>query len=98
MRNSGQVIVGLVLAFFGGVFFFQGIGVIKGSVMTNTVTWSVLGPLLALGGLALAAKGARGRERSLRNVAGVRAVHPTPSAFSIFTWVSVVLAAFAKPR
>ncbi len=61
MRNSGQVIVGLVLAFFGGVFFFQGIGVIKGSVMTNTVTWSVLGPLIALGGVALAAKGARGR-------------------------------------
>jgi hypothetical protein len=45
----------------GTVFFFQGIGVLKGSSMTNTVTWSVLGPIIAIAGGALVVRGRRGR-------------------------------------
>ena len=45
----------------GAIFFFQGIGVLKGSTMSNTTTWSVLGPIIAIAGAALVLRGRRGR-------------------------------------
>ena len=45
----------------GAVFFFQGIGVLKGSSMTNTVTWSVLGPIIVIVGAALVVRSRRGQ-------------------------------------
>jgi hypothetical protein len=59
MRNPVQVVLGGVVALFGAVFFFQGIGVIHGSSMTGTVTWSVLGPIIFLVGAAVAVRGLR---------------------------------------
>lgn len=46
----------------GGVLFtFQGVGAVQGSPMSNTTTWTVLGPLIALAGVGLAIAGWRRR-------------------------------------
>jgi len=47
-------VVGALMALFGTIFFLQGIGVLQGSAMSGTVTWSILGPIIALAGVALA--------------------------------------------
>jgi hypothetical protein len=41
------------------IFALQGLGYIAGSVMTGTTLWSVLGPLIAVGGLGIVAVGFR---------------------------------------
>ena len=46
-------VIGVVLLLLGGVWFFQGIGVIGGSFMTNSSTWVLIGAVVALAGLAL---------------------------------------------
>jgi hypothetical protein len=47
-------IVGAVLLLTGGVWFFQGIGVIRGrSFMTDNATWVLIGAVVALAGAAL---------------------------------------------
>jgi drug/metabolite transporter superfamily protein YnfA len=63
MRNPALAAAGAVIALLGTVFFLQGVGVLKGSSMSNTTTWSVAGPIIALVGLAIAAAGFRGRSR-----------------------------------
>jgi len=47
-------VVGVLVAIVGGIWFFQGIGVIHGSFMTNSVLWLVIGAVVAVGGLAFA--------------------------------------------
>lgn len=44
------IVLGVVLIAAGGLFFLQGIGVVGGSSMTSTTTWTVLGPVIALVG------------------------------------------------
>jgi hypothetical protein len=46
--------IGLILALFGLIWALQGFGVLEGSVMSNTTTWSVIGPLTALLGIVIA--------------------------------------------
>ncbi len=53
------VAVGLVLALAGTVFFFQGIDVLKGSTMTGETRWAIIGPIVAVVGLALIVAGLR---------------------------------------
>ncbi|HVQ49970.1 MAG TPA: hypothetical protein VMS92_07980 [Mycobacterium sp.] len=53
------IIVGIVVAAFGTLWALQGFGVIGGSPMSNTTTWSIIGPIVALIGIAIAAGGAR---------------------------------------
>ena len=59
MGRSGPPLVltgvAVVLIVAGGVFFFQGIGVIGGSFMSGSALWAALGPLIALTGVALLA-------------------------------------------
>ncbi|BBY47579.1 hypothetical protein ACFQWH_24765 [Mycolicibacterium sp. GCM10028919] len=55
------ICVGVVVALFGLLFTLQGIGVVGGSPMSNTTTWTVLGPIIALIGVALAVGGWRTR-------------------------------------
>lgn len=55
-------ILGVVVAAFGLLFALQGFGVVGGSPMSNTTTWSVLGPIIMLIGLALAYAGIRGQK------------------------------------
>lgn len=59
MRNPAQAVGGGVVALFGAIFFLQGINVLKGSGMSNTVTWSVLGPIIFLVGAGIFYLGAR---------------------------------------
>ena len=53
MRTT-TLVIGIVLALFGILFTLQGIGAVQGSPMSNTTTWTVLGPIIALAGLVLA--------------------------------------------
>lgn len=52
MRN-GMRGLGIVLALCGVLFTLQGIGKVQGSFMSNTTTWTVLGPIIALTGVGL---------------------------------------------
>lgn len=49
-----RIAVGLAIVGLGVLFTLQGIGVVKGSFMSNTTTWTVLGPIIALGGAVMA--------------------------------------------
>jgi hypothetical protein len=51
---------GSLLTLAGVIFALQGVGVIGGSFMSGTTTWAVIGPLIALAGLALVVLGLRG--------------------------------------
>jgi len=57
------VIVGVVIALAGLLFALQGFGAVSGSPMSNTTTWSVLGPVIAIVGTVIAFAGWRGRKR-----------------------------------
>jgi len=46
--------VGLIVALFGLVWALQGFGVLGGSPMSNTTTWSIIGPITALTGIVIA--------------------------------------------
>lgn len=46
--------VGLIVALFGLIWALQGFGVLGGSPMSNTTTWSIIGPLTALVGIVIA--------------------------------------------
>jgi len=39
----GINVVGILIALMGAVWFFQGIGVIQGSFMSNTSQWTIIG-------------------------------------------------------
>jgi hypothetical protein len=56
------VVLGVIVALFGLLFSLQGFGAVAGSPMSNTTTWSVLGPIIALVGIAVAVAGARMRK------------------------------------
>jgi hypothetical protein len=46
--------VGLIVAVFGLIWALQGFGVLGGSPMSNTTTWSVIGPITVLIGVVIA--------------------------------------------
>jgi hypothetical protein len=46
--------VGLIVAAFGLVWALQGFGVLGGSPMSNTTTWSISGPIAVLIGIVVA--------------------------------------------
>ena len=62
MRTT-VVIVGVVVTLAGLLFFFQGLGAVSGSPMSNTTTWTVLGPIIAIVGVVVAVAGWRGLKR-----------------------------------
>lgn len=47
--------VGVIVALFGLIWALQGFGVLEGSPMSNTTTWSVIGPITAVIGVVIAA-------------------------------------------
>jgi hypothetical protein len=57
------VALGVLIALAGLLFSLQGFGAVSGSPMTNTTTWSILGPIIALIGIAIAFAGWRWRNR-----------------------------------
>ena len=53
MRRS-MLIIGIAMVLFGTLFTLQGVGAVQGSPMSNTTTWSVIGPVIVLAGVVLA--------------------------------------------
>ena len=47
-------VVGVLVALAGLLFTLQGFGAVGGSPMSNTTTWSILGPIIALVGIGIA--------------------------------------------
>jgi hypothetical protein len=45
--------IAAVLLVAGGVWFFQGVGVIEGSFMTGEAIWAVIGVVCVAAGIAL---------------------------------------------
>jgi hypothetical protein len=45
---------GLIVAVFGLIWALQGFGVLGGSPMSNTTTWSIIGPITVLIGIVIA--------------------------------------------
>ena len=54
MRSPVRVGIGVLIALTGAVWTFQGLGFIKGSFMTGSATWAIIGPIVAALGIALA--------------------------------------------
>lgn len=54
--------LGVLVALAGLLFSLQGFGAVSGSPMSNTTTWSVLGPIIALIGIAVAISANRRRK------------------------------------
>jgi hypothetical protein len=46
--------IGLIVALFGLIWALQGFGVLGGSPMSNTTTWSIIGPITVLIGIVIA--------------------------------------------
>ncbi len=61
--RTAVVVVGIVVALFGLLFTLQGVGAVAGSPMSNTTTWSVLGPVIAVIGVVVAVAGWRAGKR-----------------------------------
>jgi hypothetical protein len=58
-RSPVLIVVGLLLVAMGLVWMLQGLGVIGGSAMSGQTLWAVVGPIVAVAGLALVYRGAR---------------------------------------
>ena len=56
------IIIGVVVFLFGSLWALQGFGVVGGSPMSNTTTWSIIGPIVALIGIALVVGATRRRK------------------------------------
>jgi hypothetical protein len=55
-------VAGVLICLAGGVFFLQGIGLIGGSFMSHTLTWTIIGAVMVAAGAGLLTLG-RPRER-----------------------------------
>ncbi len=61
MAKPLWVVVGVIVGLLGLLWTLQGTGVIEGSSMSDTTTWSIIGPIVLLAGVAIASVGIRGR-------------------------------------
>ena len=63
MRKTLPVALGILMVIVGGIWTFQGLGVIGGSAMSGVETWAIVGPLVAGLGVALLIVGLRRPQR-----------------------------------
>lgn len=61
MSRTALLVLGVVVLVAGVVFSLQGFNVMKGSAMSGTSRWEVLGPIIAIIGLALVVASRRRR-------------------------------------
>jgi hypothetical protein len=59
MRNAMLIVVGLVITAAGVVWALQGFDIVGGSFMTGNHTYEVVGPVVAVVGLAVVVIGLR---------------------------------------
>ena len=59
MKKSSVNVLGAILVVLGGIFTLQGLGYLGGSPMTGVTLWAVIGPILAVVGVALLVRTAR---------------------------------------
>jgi hypothetical protein len=64
MRQVLLVVIGLAAAVAGIVWTLQGLGYVGGSFMTGATVWAIIGPVVAVAGLALLAVAGRARRRA----------------------------------
>ena len=57
LKKTLLIVVGVLITVAGAVFTLQGLDLLGGSVMTGVTFWAVVGPLIAVAGIALAAAG-----------------------------------------
>lgn len=67
MSRPVALAVGILLVLVGIVWTLQGLGYLGGSVMSGVTVWAVIGPLVALAGALVIARGARGSRGSGRH-------------------------------
>ena len=53
MRRLLLTGIGTLMVVAGAVFTLQGLGFLHGSAMTGVTLWAILGPIIAIAGLAL---------------------------------------------
>jgi len=59
-----RLIVGALMCIVGAVWFLQGIGVLKGSFMTDQGFWTLIGVILIGFGLRMVMRAVRGERRA----------------------------------
>ena len=59
MSRPVALVLGDILVVIGLIWFFQGIGVLGGSVMSGVVLWAVIGPIVAVLGIVLIVRAQR---------------------------------------
>jgi amino acid transporter len=59
MKRPLPFVGGVIVALLGLLFTLQGFGVVSGSSMSNTTTWSILGPIIVIIGVGLIYRGTR---------------------------------------
>ena len=57
LKKALLIGVGVLITIAGAVFTLQGLDLLGGSVMSGVTFWAVVGPLIALAGIGLAAAG-----------------------------------------
>lgn len=62
-----MIFIGLLLTLVGGIWLFQGIGVLLGSFMTGQNFWAVTGGLTLLVGLLVLVMGLRRKSSAARS-------------------------------
>ncbi|RZU49029.1 hypothetical protein EV385_0763 [Krasilnikovia cinnamomea] len=63
MRGWLAMSLGLLAVVLGAVWTLQGLDVLTDSAMSGVTAWAVIGPVVAVGGLALIVIGLRQRSR-----------------------------------
>ena len=61
MSKPVLITIGVVVTLLGLLFTLQGLGVVGGSAMTGSTLWAVLGPIIAIVGIAVLVLGLRKR-------------------------------------
>ena len=64
MSRPVALVLGGILIVIGVVWFLQGIDVLGGSAMSGVTLWAIVGPIVAILGVALILRGQRGRPSS----------------------------------
>ena len=70
MGKAVLVVLGVLVAAIGAVWFFQGIGSLAGSPMTGVTFWAFAGALFFVAGLILVVVGVRKRRSQGTSASG----------------------------